>query len=55
MNEDICGQCKYHRNQNEEWICNNPESENYGDYTEYKDSCEEFEERNTKTSHDFIR
>ena len=44
-NEVICGKCKYHRKDNEEWVCKNPESEYYGDYTEYKDTCDEFEDR----------
>lgn len=42
---EICGKCLHHRRDNEEWVCKNPESECYGDYTEYKDACDEFEER----------
>ena len=43
--EEICGKCIHHRKRNEEWICDNPESECYGCYTEYNDSCNDFEER----------
>ena len=45
--DQICGQCYYHRKQSEEWICNNPDSECYGCYTEYRDTCDEFEDRAT--------
>jgi len=43
----ICGNCKYHQLADvaNEWVCMNKESENYADYTEYSDSCEEHEER----------
>ena len=44
-NEEICGKCIHHRKQNEEWVCVNPESECYGCWTEYRDGCDEFEDR----------
>lgn len=47
MNEN-CGHCLHHRKRDEEWICNNPDSECYGCYTEYEESCEDFEERRPK-------
>ena len=43
--EEICGKCIYHRKEDEEWICNNPDSECYGCYTEYNDTCTNYEER----------
>ena len=43
--ENICGKCMHHRYEDGEWICNNPDSECYGCYTEYNDECDEFEER----------
>ena len=44
MNE-ICGKCQYHKYNNGEFCCTNPESEYYSDYTEYVDSCDEFEDK----------
>lgn len=43
--ERICGKCIYHRYDDGEWVCNNPDSECYGCYTEYRDSCNDFETR----------
>ena len=47
---EICGNCKYHvcerKNNNTEWYCCNKESEYYDEYTEYTDSCDNYEERN---------
>lgn len=44
---EICGNCEYHHcsDVTNEWFCANGESENYTDYTEYSDACEEWEER----------
>ena len=39
-----CGTCKYHKREVNEWICTNPESEYYADYTDYGDECEEQED-----------
>lgn len=44
-NEVICGKCRWHRTQGGEWTCTNPEGEYYGMETEYRDSCEDGEER----------
>lgn len=47
--KECCGLCQYHKPEGNifppDWICTNPESENYSDYTEYSDKCEQFEER----------
>ena len=49
MNEEICGKCKHHKPDNpyggdiNEWYCVNEDSDNYTDYTEWKDSCENWE------------
>lgn len=49
MTEEICGKCIHHRKEDEEWICKNPNSECWGCYTEYRDACNDFEERQPKT------
>ena len=46
--KEKCGQCKWHRKENEEWTCHNPESECWGCYTGYNDHCDEFEERSSQ-------
>lgn len=48
--DEICGYCLHHRKELEEWICKNPDSECYGCYTEYRDTCDEFEDRSLKGS-----
>lgn len=35
----MCGNCKYHKYIDDEWVCDNEESENYGLETEYADGC----------------
>ena len=40
-----CGECKYHQFRDGDWTCTNEDSEFYGEYTDYNDECEEFEER----------
>ena len=48
MKRDICGECKYHEKctwqQPQEWFCNNSKSEYFTHFTDYKDSCADFEE-----------
>lgn len=44
-NEEICGTCRYHRNDGTDWVCINKDSEYCSDWTEYGDQCEEWEER----------
>lgn len=41
----MCGNCIYHKHHDEEWICDNPESENYGFETGYTDKCVDYEEK----------
>lgn len=43
---ECCGTCRFHKNQYDDWVCTNMYSDSYSDYTEYKDGCEEWEERN---------
>ena len=47
MDKRICGTCRYHQHEDVDdgWVCTNAESENCADWTEYTDSCEEWEER----------
>lgn len=45
-NEKTCGTCKHNkRNPGDvgDFWCNNPESDNYTDFTDYDTSCEEWE------------
>ena len=44
---EICGTCKWHvkDNDNDGWICVNPDSECCSDYTGYNDSCWDWESR----------
>ena len=46
--DENCGHCSWHRKQNDEWVCTNPDADEYGDYTEYRDTCDMFEERQTR-------
>ena len=50
MNREICGECKYHKPSWEtgklrDYSCTNEDSDYYTDYTEYTDTCEEWEQR----------
>ena len=47
MTRYICGNCKFHVSEcaDEGFACYNPDSENYGLYTDYDDNCTEFSER----------
>lgn len=42
-----CGNCKhhYHEDIDDGWVCVNPRSRFCTDWTEYEDTCEEWEER----------
>ena len=46
-NEKICGNCKYHQHEDwtDGWVCVNDRSDYCTCWTEYRDYCEEFEER----------
>lgn len=49
-NEEVCGTCKYHECDGEDWICANDQSENYGDWTAYDDECDFYTERRSRFS-----
>ena len=45
---NCCGTCKYHLRDDyhpEDFVCCNPDSEYCSDYTEYQDSCDDYEEK----------
>ena len=46
-NREICGTCKYHHHENVDdgWVCVNSDSDYCTDFTEYTDSCDEWEGR----------
>ena len=43
--DKYCGNCKYHRKKDEEWICDNHDGEYFGMETMYDDRCPDYEER----------
>ena len=46
--KECCLKCKYHRPDDTfsaDWVCCNPDSEFFADYTEAEDTCENFRER----------
>lgn len=50
MDDKCCGTCKYHHHEDidDGWVCVNDQSEYceyYVEWTEYSDSCEEWEGR----------
>jgi hypothetical protein len=47
IDDKCCGTCKYHYHKNigDGWECVNDRSEYFADWTEYSDSCDEWEER----------
>lgn len=48
INLKICGTCKWCRQDdffNDDWICVNADSEYCTDYTDYTNTCEEWEQR----------
>lgn len=47
IDEKYCGTCKYHYHKNigDGWECVNDRSEYFADWTEYSDSCDEWEGR----------
>lgn len=44
---EICGECRYHcrANLDGDWVCENPESNREGEWTDYDDGCENWEGR----------
>lgn len=47
MKDNCCGICEYHvfSQEDGDYICVNPNSEYYSDFTNYESCCEEYEER----------
>jgi hypothetical protein len=58
MTEEICGTCRHHKHiythvepcgddirMQDGWVCVNEYSENAGCYTEYRDTCDDWEEK----------
>lgn len=45
MNNECCGTCQYHVSLDEEWICDNKESDGYGCPTAFDDVCGDYEGR----------
>nr|DAI50690.1 MAG TPA: hypothetical protein [Bacteriophage sp.] len=45
LDKKCCGTCKYHHHADidDGWVCVNDQSEYYADWTDYSDSCEEWE------------
>lgn len=45
--EEICGTCKWHQHEDidDGWVCVNPDSDNRADWTDYNDSCQDWEGR----------
>lgn len=43
--EPICANCKHNAKDDENYYCNNEDSDCYGLPTMYDDSCEDFEEK----------
>jgi len=44
--DECCGTCQHHfKDANGEWVCGNKDSEHYTDWTNYKDSCGDWEGR----------
>jgi hypothetical protein len=45
--EKICGHCKWHIHEDitDGWVCSNNRSDYVADWTEYDDSCDDFEPR----------
>ena len=41
---NICGNCQYSRydRESEDFVCNNPEAEEYAEWVEYSHGCEEW-------------
>ena len=46
-NYGICGECKWHAYDDfgRAWVCTNDSSDYVADFTDYTDTCEEWEQR----------
>lgn len=55
MNE-CCGNCKYHQYEDisQGWVCCNQDSEYVADWTDYTDSCEEWESRDEMQNYYYV-
>lgn len=52
--DHCCGNCKWHYPDGtwpDDWICTNQASDHCADWTEYEDTCEEWEARDEKKRH----
>ena len=45
MMERICGNCKYHKPDGEDWVCDNEDGEYFSDFTGYKDHCPDWSDK----------
>lgn len=45
VDSEICGTCKWHNKDHDDWLCGNMESDNFADFTGYEDSCDCWENR----------
>jgi len=45
MTEQVCGTCRWHKNDGDDWVCCNNKSDYCADWTEYGNTCEEWEGR----------
>ena len=43
--KQVCGTCYWHKRDGGDWVCTNGNSDNCADWTEYSDSCDEWEGR----------
>ena len=44
LDEEICGTCKWHhKDEMDDWMCVNNNSEYCADWTSYTDSCDDWE------------
>lgn len=43
--DECCGNCIFNRYHDGEFLCGNEDSEMYGIFTEYSNSCNEYEEK----------
>ena len=46
-NREVCGTCRFCRYDSEEddWYCDNPESDDYTEWVRYEYGCDEYEGR----------
>ena len=47
IDNEVCGTCRFHfyDKEEQEWVCDCLDSEHFTDFTEYGDTCEEWEDR----------